>query len=163
MRRTGFGLSGSCIRNKNPKSPDVPDETLLEPFNQLGLAFAKQLSASDYVRAVDAIRVHARRVVEFSDDHDVLVTPTIPRTAPRLGTPGANLDTAGDECLEFVAFTYPHNCTGQPAISVPLGMDSNGLPIGVQLVGPPRGESVILGLAALLEQARPWKDRRPPM
>src|SRR6266566_727998 len=139
----------------------IHDESLLDPFNQLSVAFAKNLSATDYVRAVDAIRVHARQVVSFWDDHDVLITPTLPQTAPKLGTLGANLDTAGDEYMEFVAFTYPYNCTGQPAMSLPLGMDSAGLPIGVQLVGPPRGESVILGLAAQLEHALPWSARRP--
>ena len=139
----------------------IRDESQLDPFNQLSIAFAKNLSAGDYVRAVDAIRRHARQVVSFWDDHDVLITPTLPQTAPKLGTLGANLDTAGDEYMEFVAFTYPFNCTGQPAISLPLGMDSSGLPIGVQLVGPPRGESVILGLAAQLEQALPWSGRRP--
>ncbi len=139
----------------------VPDESLLDPFNQLGLALAKQLSAIDYVRAVDAIRVHSRAVVEFWDTHDVLITPTLPRTAPPLNTLGVDLATAGDEYMDFVSFTYPYNCTGQPAISLPLGVDSAGLPIGVQLVGPPRGESVILGLAAQLEQARPWSARRP--
>jgi amidase len=139
----------------------VQDESLLEPVNRLSRTFGKNLTAVDYVRAVDAIRIHARKVVSFWDDHDVLITPTLPRTAPPLGTLGANLDTAGDEFMEFVAFTYPYNCTGQPAISLPLGMDSAGLPIGVQLVGPPRGESVILGLAAQLEEALPWSARRP--
>jgi amidase len=141
----------------------IPDESLLEPFNQLGLAFGKQLTAVDYVRAVDAIRIHSRAVVEFWSDHDVLVTPTLPRTAPQLGTLGADLSTAGDEYMEFITFTYPYNCTGQPAISLPLGVDSAGLPIGVQLVGPPRGEAVILGLAAQLEEARPWSARHPPL
>ena len=141
----------------------IPDESLLEPFNQLGLAFSKNLTASDYVRAVDAIRVHSRAVVEFWSDHDVLVTPTLPRTAPPLGTLGADLSTAGDEYMDFITFTYPYNCTGQPAISLPLGLDSAGLPIGVQLVGPPRGEGVILGLAAQLEDASTWRDRRPPL
>jgi amidase len=141
----------------------VSDESQLDPFNQLGLAFARQLSAIDYVRAVDAIRMHSRKVVAFWDDHDVLVTPTLPMTAPRLNTLGADLNTAGDEYMDFVSFTYPFNCTGQPAISLPLGMDPHGLPIGVQLVGPPRGESVILGLAAQLEQARPWSERRAPI
>ena len=141
----------------------IHDESLLDPFNQLGLALAKQLSAADYVRAVDAIRMHSRLVVAFWDTHDVLMTPTLPRTAPRLNTLGAELATAGDEYMDFVSFTYPFNCTGQPAISLPLGVDAAGLPIGVQLVGPPRGENVILGLAAQLEQARPWADRRPPL
>lgn len=144
-------------------SMPVPDQSLLEPFNQAAIGFAKNLTAQDYVRSVDAIRMHARQVVGFWDDHDVLITPTIPRTVPKLGTLGANLETAGDEYMDFVAFTYPFNCTGQPAISLPLGVDGEGLPIGVQLVGPPRGESVILGLAAQLEEAMPWKERRPPL
>jgi amidase len=141
----------------------VPDESMLEPFNQLGLAFARQVTAIDYVRAVDAVRMHSRVVVAFWDDHDVLVTPTLPTTAPRLNTLGAELATAGDEYMDFVSFTYPYNCTGQPAISLPLGVDASGLPIGVQLVGPPQGEHVILGLAAELERARPWSGRRPPV
>jgi amidase len=141
----------------------ISDETLLDPFNQLGLALAKQLTAVDYVRAVDAIRMHSRVVVAYWDTHDVLVTPTLPQTAPPLNTLGAELATAGDEYMDFVRFTYPYNCTGQPAISLPLGVDSSGLPIGVQLVGPPQGEAVILGLAAQLEQARPWNTRRPQL
>jgi amidase len=139
----------------------ISDESKLEPFNALGLALAKQLTAVDYVRSVDAIRMHSRLVVSFWDEHDVLVTPTLPRTVPLLNTLGADLASAGDEYMDFVSFTYPYNCTGQPAISLPLGVDSRGLPIGVQLVGPPRGEALILGLAAQLEQARPWSGRRP--
>ena len=139
----------------------IADESKLEPFNALGLALGKQLSAVDYVRSVDTIRMHSRVVVGFWDTHDVLVTPTLPRTVPRLNTLGADLTAAGDEYMDFVSFTFPYNCTGQPAISLPLGVDSAGLPIGVQLVGPPRGEALILGLAAQLEQARPWSGRRP--
>jgi len=139
----------------------ISDESKLDPFNALGLALARQLSAVDYVRSVDTIRMHSRVVVGFWDRHDVLVTPTLPQTAPRLNTLGADLASAGDEYMDFVAFTYPYNCTGQPAISLPLGVDSAGLPIGVQLVGPPRGEALILSLAAQLEQARPWSGRRP--
>jgi amidase len=141
----------------------IADETKLEPFNALGIALARQLTAVDYVRAVDAIRVHSRQVVSFWDTHDVLVTPTLPRTVPPLNTLGVDLATAGDEYMDFVNFTFPYNCTGQPAISLPLGMDNAGLPIGVQLVGAPRGEAVILGLAAQLEQARPWIGRRPTL
>jgi amidase len=140
----------------------ISDESKLEPFNALGLALARQLTAVDYVRSVDAIRMHSRVVVAFWEAHDVLVTPTLPRTAPPLNTLGVDLATAGDEYMDFISFTYPYNCTGQPAISLPLGVDSTGLPIGVQLIGPPRGEKLILSLAAQLEQARPWSGRRPP-
>ncbi len=139
----------------------IADETVLDPFNALALALAKQVSAIDYVRAVDAIRMHSRLVVRYWDTHDVLITPTLPSTAPRLNTLGVDLATAGLDYIDFCSFTFPYNCTGQPAISLPLGVDSAGLPIGVQLVGPPRGEAVILGLAAQLEQARPWSGRSP--
>ena len=141
----------------------IADESLLDPFNALAFALAQQVSAIDYVRAVDAIRMHSRQVVSFWDTCDVLVTPTLPQTAPRLNTLGADLATAGVDYIDFCSFTFPYNCTGQPAISLPLGVDAAGLPIGVQLVGPPRGESVILGLAAQLEQARPWKGRTPDL
>jgi amidase len=141
----------------------IADESLLDPFNALALALAQQVSAIDYVRAVDAIRMHSRQVVSFWDTHDVLVTPTLPQTAPRLNTLGADLATAGVDYIDFCSFTFPYNCTGQPAISLPLGVDAAGLPIGVQLVGPPHGESVILGLAAQLEQARPWNGRTPDL
>ncbi|HSS92936.1 MAG TPA: amidase [Candidatus Dormibacteraeota bacterium] len=139
----------------------IADESKLDPFNALGLALAKQLTAVDYVRSVDAIRMHSRIVIDFWETHDILITPTLPQTAPRLNTLGVDLASAGDEYMDFISFTFPFNCTGQPAISLPLGVDSSGLPIGVQLVGPPRGEAHILGLAAQLEQAMPWSGRRP--
>jgi amidase len=141
----------------------LPPGADLDPLNTLSIATGRQLSAADYVRAVGAIREQSRSVVAFWDDHDVLLTPTLTGPAPRLGTLGASLETAHEEYLDWLSFTYPYNCTGQPAISLPLGMSSGGLPIGVQLVGPPRGERTILGLAAQLEAALPWKDRRPSL
>ena len=58
-------------------------------------------------------------------------------------------------------FTPQWNFTGQPAAAVPAGFDADGLPMSVQLVGPPDGEAVLFELAAQLERARPWKDSRP--
>ena len=138
----------------------LPPDADLDPLNRLSIATGNQLTAADYLRALGAIREQSRRVVAFWDDHDLLVTPTLTRPAPRLGTLGAKLETAHEEYLDWLSFTYPYNCTGQPALSLPLAMSSQGLPIGVQLVGPPRGEKTILGLAVQLEQALPWKDRR---
>jgi len=140
----------------------LPPGADLDPLNTLSIAAGNSLSAADYVRAVGAIREASRRLVAFWDDHDVLLTPTLTRPAPRLGTLGATVETAHHEYLDWLSFTYPYNCTGQPAISLPLGMSAAGLPIGVQLVGPPRGERTILGLATQLEAVMPWKERRPP-
>ncbi len=136
-----------------------PEE--LDPFNQLGFQLLPMFGAGDYVRAVENLRMISRQVVSWWESHDVLVLPTIPTPAPRIGTLGADVNAAPQEYLEFINFVQPWNATGQPAISLPLGMSSSGLPIGVQLVGPPRGERVILALAAQLEQAMPWSDRRP--
>ena len=139
----------------------LPPDADLDPLNRLSIEAGNHLTAADYLRAVGAIREHSRQVVAFWTEHDVLLTPTLTRPAPRIGTLGATLETAHEEYLDWLSFTYPYNCTGQPALSLPLATSAEGLPIGIQLVGPPRGERTLLTLAAELERALPWKDRRP--
>lgn len=135
----------------------VSDRSLLDPANAVAAEFGDGISASDYVRAMDGLHAESRGVIAFWDDYDVLITPTFPQTAPRIGEMGADPATAGHEHLDWLSFTYPANCTGQPAVSLPLAIHSNGLPIGIQLVGPPQGEAVILALSAQLEAAQPWE------
>jgi len=126
---------------------------------------ARQMSVIDGFTALGVLRAYARRVVRWWADHDVLVTPTLAQPPIALGAlepdPGEPalqmLDKAGD----FTPFTPPLNVTGQPAISLPLHQSADGLPIGVQLVGPPSGEELLLSVAAQLERAAPWADRRP--
>ena len=133
----------------------------LDPFNALGFLLAPSLLAADYVKSEANMHRLSREAIAWWGDHDLLVTPTIPRTAPGNGELGRTPEEATGHFLEFITFVQPFNCTGQPAISVPIAMSSDGLPIGVQLVGPPRGEDVVFGAAAQLEEARPWRDRRP--
>jgi len=116
--------------------------------------------------AVSAHELHATlgRLHEISaqahgwwDDHDVLVTPTT----------AAPASTLGEYLTKYVsglgsAFTRPVNVTGQPAVSLPLGWPADGLPRGVQLVGPYGGDQVLVSLAGQLERAEPWAHRRPP-
>ena len=102
----------------------------------------------------------------WAEGFDLLLTPTIPEPPPRLG----EFDATPTDPLHgfarggaFVAFTLPFNVTGQPAISLPLHWSSDGLPIGVQLVAAYGREDVLIRVAAQLEAARPWRDRRPPV
>lgn len=142
----------------------IKDRSVLDPLNQAALAAAERTTANDYLAAVNHVRLRAREIVAFWDSADVLVTPTMPQTAPRNGAiPAEDVERSGEWIAHAITFTRPYNATGQPAISLPLAMHSNGLPIGVQLVGPPRGEMTILSLAAQLEEARPWHERRPPL
>ncbi|HKF77553.1 MAG TPA: amidase [Candidatus Dormibacteraeota bacterium] len=137
----------------------VADRSLLDPINAAMMEAAERATAADYVRAVNAIRNHSRVVVSFWDDHDLLLTPTLTQPPHPIGH-FADPERALAETFAWIHFTYPYNCTGQPALSLPLGMTSDGLPLGVQLVGPPRGEMLLLGVAAQLEEAMPWRDRR---
>jgi amidase len=95
-----------------------------------------------------------------------LVTPAVATPPPLLGTLNQNdpsLDPRGwlNKLFALISFTPLFNVTGQPAISLPLGQSSDGLPIGVQFVARYGDEAALLRLAAQLEQALPWADRHP--
>ncbi len=141
----------------------IPDYSLLDPFCQAAALAGEHFTGGDYVRAVETIRRASRQVIGFWEDVDILLTPTLTMPAPRIGALGAVLESATREYMDWLSFTQPFNCTGQPAISLPLAMTISGLPIGIQLVGPPRGEKLLFSIALELEQARPWADRRPDL
>jgi amidase len=122
------------------------------------------LDAAGYIRALSKMHRWARRAVSFwtDDGYDVLLTPTCAEPPPELGDL-IRPETNGARLLPFAIFTAPFNVTGQPAMSVPLHWTASGLPVGVQLVGAPYREDLLLRLAGQLEQAAPWADRRPPV
>jgi amidase len=98
--------------------------------------------------------------------YDVLVTPVIPELPWTLGQFGATADNplhGLGRAAAVVPFTVPFNISGQPAVSLPLGWSGSGLPIGVQLVADHGREDLLLRLAAQVEAAAPWSDRRPPV
>lgn len=126
---------------------------LLDPLNRLMFERAGEATAVDYLRTLNELHLRSRKLVATWDQIDVLLTPTLTYPAPKIGTLGQNPETAGEEFREWLSFTYPFNCTGQPAISLPLARSAAGLPIGIQLVGRPRDEYTILSLGAQLEAA----------
>jgi amidase len=97
---------------------------------------------------------------------DLLLTPTLGEPPPPLGSFGFHPDHPDGFLRRAVptgGFTAYWNATGQPAISLPLRWSDDGLPIGTQLIGAYGDEGLLLRVAAQLEQARPWADRRPPV
>jgi len=143
------------------------DHEKLEPLTREMLAIADSLSAADYLEAVGFLQLLARGVVSMWGDLDVLVTPTVTQPALPVGALAPRDDQPAMAWLEnaarWVPFTPVFNVTGQPAISLPLHQTEDGLPVGVQFVGPPAGEELLLSLASQLESARPWHERRPEL
>jgi amidase len=139
---------------------------MFEPLTW-GLAEAgKQFSAADYLLAVRNMQRAARDVARFFERFDVWLTPTLAEPPLPLGTLDATYDDplrgfarAGD----FAPFTPLVNATGQPAMSVPLYWNADGLPIGSHFVGRFGDEATLFRLAAELEEARPWAARKPPI
>jgi amidase len=139
----------------------------LEPLTREMVALADSWKATDYLAALDHLRQMSRQLVATWSDLDILISPTVAQPplpigalAPREGEPAFQwlLNAA-----EWVPFTPVWNVTGQPAISLPLHQTGDGLPVGVQFVGPPAGEALLLSLASQLESARPWHARRPEL
>jgi amidase len=143
------------------------DEALMTPLNrELAESARTAASAADYGRAVAQLQMFARRVVGFWSETDVVLTPTLALPPVPIGWQEQAVGGAWEQLYrntEFTPFTAVANLTGQPAMSLPLHWTSAGLPIGVQAIGPPVGDALLLSLAAQVEQARPWAERRPPL
>jgi amidase len=108
------------------------------------------------------MQIVSRSIVAFFDNIDVLVLPVYLHSPIRVGE-WADLspEETFQNIINWVAPCPVANATGLPAIAIPVGFDSNGLPLSVQLVGKPAAESTLISLAAQLEAANPWIQHRP--
>ncbi|MGE2718750.1 amidase [Mycolicibacterium celeriflavum] len=108
------------------------------------------------IARLSRIRQLTERVTQ---DHDVVLTPTLADVTPRIGHLDPTLDyqTIIDRLIEWVAFTPLQNATGEPAISLPLAESASGLPVGMMFAAPVGHEARLLQLAYELEEARPFK------
>ena len=142
-------------------------EDEIEPSTALIYQWGHKLSAIEYAEAVVDLQTRGRALRGWWDGtFDLLLTPTTAAPPPLLGVA---LPTAADPLaplratLPYMAFTAPFNISGQPAISVPAGLDSRGLPLGIQLVAAWGEEALLLQVAAALEAAQPWAHLRPSL
>lgn len=147
---------------------DDVDWDRVEPHNRVGHDAGLAVDGLAVVRAINALREMTRPVVKrWGTDFDLLVTPTLtiepPPAGQLLAEAHANPEMPPPTALAMVAFTVTFNLTGQPAVSLPLGRGTGGIPIGVQLVGAPWGEAQLIRVASQLEDAAPWSERHPEM
>ncbi len=108
--------------------------------------------------AITRLNLAHRRSRRFFADHDAVLTPTLSLVTPELGwlDPNQSYETVIGRLLEWVAFTPLQNASGDPAISLPMGMSSKGLPIGVQLASAQGFDRRLLEVAYELEEAQPF-------
>jgi amidase len=122
-------------------------------------------TAQEFIAAMGQLKSLTYSAIVATSAFDALLAPTL----AQLPRPVGWFVDAGDPALDFerqkqfTPFTAMFNVTGQPAVSLPLYWSSEGLPIGVMLVGRPAGEAALLSLAAQVEAAQPWHERRPPV
>jgi amidase len=138
----------------------------VEPLTWMLYDHARAQDTMKYLIAEHRLESEARSIVQALASYDVVLTPVVARRPVPIGEinglgpdPMASFRRSG----YFTPFTAIFNVTGQPAIALPLYQGDDGLPTGVQLVGPPAREEVLLSLAAQLEAALPWADRAPAL
>ena len=154
-----FTLEMRAAALRRPLSQDDVERITWERVQE-----ARAFSAADYARAVHTVHRTGRAVARFLERYDALITPTMAKPPHPLGVLSlSNPDSAAFLAARTasVGFTALFNSSGHPAMSVPLAMSKNGLPLGVQFVGRFGDEATLFRLASQLEAAQPWKDRRP--
>lgn len=129
--------------------------------------FARRQAPADYLRALRALNGFRRNFGAFFTDYDAWLSPTCAQVAQENGRYGMDIDMPPEQFLIHeqrpCQFMVIYNVTGQPAISLPLAIHSNGLPIGVQIGARHAEEDILVELGGLLEELMPWAQRRPPL
>jgi amidase len=144
----------------------LADPDRLEPHNAANRRQALDTDAITYVESVAQLQRTSRDfAARFGRDFDVLLTPTMAVLPMRVGEVWAGMDEDPTapimNCTPMACYTAVFNVTGLPALSLPGAATAAGLPVGVQLAGPPWREDLLLSLGAQIEAARPWADRWP--
>lgn len=137
----------------------------VEPITWAIIERGRATDGVRHIADVEAVRQIGRSVAMDLADYDIFLTPTLtqlPRPVGYYDMAMTDLD-AYNALWTDAFFMFPFNMSGQPAISLPLGMSQDGIPIGVQAVGRYGDEAAVLALAAVLEQEMPWAGRKPPV
>jgi amidase len=155
-------LDGYGEKTGRKVGPDTVERATLRFYE-----FARSVSHSRFLEALAYMNTARRAIGAFFAEHDIWLTPTTAQTGPKLGVYNMNIDLPPEAFItreeSSQQFMVPYNVTGQPAMSLPLAMHSNGLPIGVQLGARPGEDHLLIEVGAALEREMPWRERRPPI
>jgi amidase len=159
---TGLGHLFRVMVEAESAAIDISDPAeFSDPYSRWCCEKGAKRLATEYIRATEEMFRRSREIITASLKWDCMLAPTVTLTPQPLETFLAVTEHVAEDDLAYIPFTYPFNITGQPGMSLPLGWSSDGLPIGVQLVGKPFGERTIIALGAEIERAAPWAVRYP--
>jgi aspartyl-tRNA(Asn)/glutamyl-tRNA(Gln) amidotransferase subunit A len=151
--------------NMTARFSDMLDERpeWIDPSLRVMIESGRTLSALDVGRAQLARTAFYERARQFMANYDLLLTPQMPCVAWSLDAPPREVGgkPVSESIFSHLPFTFPFNATGWPAASVPCGFNSEGLPIGLQIVAPWRQDGLCLRAAAAFEAIQPWQATRP--
>jgi len=144
----------------------TPSTGSFEPLTWAVYEKGCRATGPDYLMAIEHLQLVSRKVARFFMEHDLWLTPTVSNPPLPLGSfdsPSGDPLWGYNRDWQNCPFTALCNVTGQPAMSVPLSWNDEGLPVGVHFAGRFGDEATLFRLAAQLEQARSWATRRPPV
>src|SRR5579859_412861 len=141
-----------------------PEEEDFEPMTWASLKSGRRVTGSEAMRSLQEMRRLSHQLIAAFDDLDAYLSPVMTAPAAELGWLDplkASPRELSERQGELYPFCAPFNFSGQPSISLPLGMSQDGRPIGMMFSGRYADEATLFRLAAQLEKEAPWKDRRP--
>lgn len=151
------------IRRREAELGRAVMESDIESGNWEMLAWGRQVPATDYLRSLERIRVAGREMASFMEKYDLILSPTIARMPPKVGSVVLSrpLEEFGPMAYRMAVFASLYNITGQPAMSVPLFWTEGNMPVGVMFAGRYGQDRMLYRVAAQLEKAKPWFARVP--
>ncbi len=167
-RRLRHGRFRSTARVRKRGRPLATDD--VEGIARGAIAYARTVSGSDYLEAINKVHAYGREMAAFLDRYDVLLTATLAEPPAIIGRfdhkPEDYVDyrlPGPGRVFAYSPFTAAFNASGQPAATMPLHWTADGLPVRVHLAAAFGRDEMLIGLCARIEEAQPWFDRRPPV
>jgi aspartyl-tRNA(Asn)/glutamyl-tRNA(Gln) amidotransferase subunit A len=157
-RKIWYGVASTLVDAVPPAEREKMDPGLRRMADA-----GRRVTLAEYLAAHSRRAAFAEHMLRFHERYDLLLTPQMPTPAIEAGCVTPANGRFGDEWINWSPYTYPFNLTQQPAASVPCGFASDGLPLALQIVGPPRNDALVLRAARAYESACPFRTLTAPL